>query len=65
MDKIKAFFKIIVSALAVVIIMALLGLIGSGSSTASGGDSNLMKNSELLYENSELSKVREMYGDLM
>lgn len=63
MNKIKSLIRISITILFATIVLGLLGLVGSSTSTASGGNSN--KNSVLEYENSELNEMRNIYGNFL
>jgi murein DD-endopeptidase MepM/ murein hydrolase activator NlpD len=65
MSKIKKLIRIIVTIFAVAIIFGLMGLVGSSTSTASGGNTNFDKNSMLSSENYELNEKSNIYGDFM
>ena len=63
MNKIKSLFRIFAITVGTVIMFGLLGLIGSSSSTAIGGNSN--ENAALVYENNALTEMTNAYGNFM
>jgi len=65
MKKIKLLIRIVVVILVVMVVVLLLGFISSGTSTANGRDSNLKENTELIYENENLSEISNIYGNFM
>jgi len=65
MSKIKKLFKFVVTALGILIVISLMGLVGSSTSTANGENNSSLKNSMLNAENYELNEKSDIYGDFM